>query len=97
MKTYEQGDAVRIEITVKQRSGRTWTLYNPSSGCKLTIYGPNKDIIINNQSMTNEGTGLYYYNWQSAAGSDRGIYIARIVADDGSTQGIREDRLFRIK
>jgi hypothetical protein len=47
--------------------------------------------------MTNEGTGLYYYNWQSTASSDRGVYIARIVADDGSTQGTREDRLFRIK
>ena len=97
MKVYEQGDAVRTEITVKLRSGRTFTLYNPSSGCQITLYGPNKNAIITSQSMTNEGTGLYFYNWQSAADSDRGVYITRIKADDGSTEGTREDRLFRIK
>jgi hypothetical protein len=97
MKTYEQGDAIRIEITVKQRSNRAWALYNPSAGCNITIYGPNKDSIISGQSMTNEGTGLYYYNWQSAADSDRGVYEVRIVADDGSTQGTRQDRLFELK
>jgi len=97
MKTYEQGDAVRIEITVKQRSGRTFALFTPSGGCKITIYGPNKDTIIDAQSMTGEGTGLYFYNWQSTSTSDRGVYIVRILADNGSTQGTREERLFEIK
>ena len=97
MKTYEQGGAVRIEITVKLRSGRTWVLHNPSNGCNITLYGPNKDTIITAQAMTPETTGLYFYNWQSTTTSDRGVYIARIVADDGSTVGTREDRLFRIK
>lgn len=99
MKTYEQGDAVRIEITVKLRSGRTWSLLDPSSGCQITIFGPNKDAIITAQAMTPEGAtdGLYFYNWQSTATSDRGPYIVRIIADNGSTQGAREDRLFRIK
>ena len=97
MKTYEQGDAVRIEITVKQRTGRTWVLYNPSSGCQVTLYDPNKVAVITSQSMSNEGTGLYYYNWQSTAITGRGVYVARIVADDGSTQGTRADRLFELK
>ena len=98
MKTYEQGDVVRTEITIKLRSSRTWTLHNPSNGCNITIYGPNKDTIITSQAMTSDGgTGLYFYNWQSTATSDRGVYIVRIVADDGSTKGEREDRLFRIK
>lgn len=97
MKTYEQGDAVRIEITVKLRSGRVWSLLNPSNGCQITLYDSNKTAVITSQSMTNEGTGLYFYNWQSISTSDRGVYIARIIADDGSTEGIREDRLFQIK
>ena len=98
MKTYEQGDAVRIEITVKLRSNRTWSLLNPSSGCQLTIFGPSKDAIITDQAMTPDGSvGLYFYNWQSSADSDRGPYIVRITADNGTTEGVREDRLFKIK
>ena len=97
MKTYEQGDAVRVEITVKLRSNRTWTLHDPGSGCKITIYDPNRTAVVSDQSMTKEAVGYYFYNWQSSVSSVRGPYTVRIVADDGSTQGTREDRLFEIK
>ena len=80
------------------RSGRVYTLSNPSNGCKITIYEPDKTTtVVNNQSMTNEGTGLYYYNWQSEAASPRGVYIVRIVADNNTTNGTIEERLFELK
>jgi hypothetical protein len=97
MNIFEQGDAIRIEITVKKRAARVYSLYNPSNGCKITLYDHTNDAVITDQSFTNEGTGYYYYNWQSLAASERGIYRARIVADDGTIEGVVEEKIFKLK
>ena len=97
MKTYEQGDSIRVEIDVKARSGRTYVLVNPASGCRLTLYDPDRTAVVDNQAMYNEATGLYYYNWQSASDSKRGVYVARISAIDTSNTGVIEEKLFKIK
>ena len=97
MKTYEQGDSIRIEIDVKTRSSRTYTLTNPASGCTVTLYDPDRTAVFSSQAMSNEGTGLYFYNWQSLSTSKRGVYTARISAVDTSVTGVIEEQLFKIK
>jgi len=97
MLKYEQGDSVRIEITVKERAGRVYTLTNPASGCTITLYDCDWVAVFSSQAMTNEGTGLYYYTWQSLSTSKRGVYTARISAVDTSNTGVIEERLFKIK
>ena len=97
MKTYEQGDTVRTEITVKKRASRTYTVYNPANGCKITIYDPDYTAVVTDGVMSNEGTGLYFYNWETSATQQRGVYIVRITADDTSNDGVIEESLFEIK
>lgn len=98
MEVYEQGDVIRTEVDVKLRSSRVYALYDVANGCRITIYEPDKNTaIISSQLMTNEGVGLYYYNWQSTADSPRGVYRVRITADNATTVGTIEERLFKLK
>ena len=97
MDIFESGDNVRIEITVKRRSGRAYAAYDPSGGCLITITDPSNSVVADEQTMTNEGTGLYYYNYQTGATAKRGIYKIRIEADDGTYSGMIEEDGFKVK
>jgi len=97
MENFEQGDNVRIEITVKERDARVYSLVTPSAGCQISIYDQDNATVVDDVSMTPETTGLYYYNWQSLSTSARGVYTVMITADNGGAVGVVKDKLFKLK
>lgn len=75
---YQESEEGEVSIQVEDSDG------NPITGgsANLTIYYPNKTMFLNNQSMTELGLGIYYYNF--TVPSVTGVYITYVNFTSGS-------------
>lgn len=84
MDKFDLGETVICSITVKDASS---TLQNPSTSTNIVVerLSPDPTEMQSSTAMTNDGTGLYHYDWQTSGGSvTRGKYKFIVTATDGS-------------
>lgn len=87
MATFLAGETVICSITVKNSSG---ALVNPATSMQITILQGTL-VILATTSMTNDGTGLYHYDYTpSSAGTYDLTYIA---TDSGRVSKLKEQVL----
>jgi hypothetical protein len=81
-----------VPVWVEVKDPQTEELYDPSEGVLLTIYTPppDMDIILEEQAMTKQSTGIYLHEWNSSLAEDKGEpinppgwYKYRIFVQDG--------------
>lgn len=78
---YEIGETIVCSITITDADG---TLTDPATSTKITIKDPDGNVVVDDQAMTNDGVGLYHYDYTSAATVKAGTYTIWYVATDGS-------------
>jgi len=66
------GTTVRIEDTVSVSGGGS------TSSATIVISDPNGTEVLGSTAMTDEGSGVWSYVWQSSAGTMVGAYTANI-------------------
>ena len=73
---YLVGDAVKIKTEVAPATGTT---------CTVTIKNPSGTAVITDQAMTDQGSGLHDYSWQSVSATHPvGRYTYLVKATNGS-------------
>jgi hypothetical protein len=92
MKTFEIGETVVLKVTV-YKSG---SLYDPvpDSGneAEVVVYDEDGTAVLGDvtpQALSNESTGIWSYNWDTA-GQTAGKYRARFTCVDGSNVTIKD-------
>ena len=82
---WDVGDTIRIETVVEENQAfsDTFTKSDPES-IKITITGYNSNIVVNSQTMDMDGTGEYYFNWDTS-GLAPGDYEIEITASKNGT------------
>jgi uncharacterized protein YfaS (alpha-2-macroglobulin family) len=76
---FEAGETVICSITVVDSSGN---LQDVATSMTITITNPAGSAVVSAIAMTNDGTGLYHYDYQT--GTSLGIYNVKYIATDGS-------------
>lgn len=84
------GDNVRLEAEIADAAG---TAFNPLT-VKVTIKDSAGVVKVNAADMTNFGTGLYYYEWQSSVTDAAGSYVWFVEAAQGKVG--KQDRRFSL-
>jgi hypothetical protein len=82
------GDAIRISTETVDYADEPTT---PDTSIVVKIDRNGVEILAPT-AMTNDGTGLHYYVWQSAADADTGKYEVYITCVDGGITSIEHDR-----
>jgi uncharacterized protein YfaS (alpha-2-macroglobulin family) len=78
---FESGETVICSATVKTSAG---VLTDPATSMKITIYDPNDTVIVNDVAMTNDGVGLYHYDFASSSTYVMGTWEVYYTATDGT-------------
>lgn len=88
---FEVGDTVTIETTVETKSpfDEERTKANIDD-IGITIIGYNDNVVIDAQSMTNEGTGEYFYNWNTE-NVEPGDYEITVEAEGSGSTEVEND------
>ena len=87
---YHAGETVICSLEVRDSDGN---LADPSTSTKITITDNRNGVEVNDQDMTNDGTGLYHYDWQTLSTSLTGIYEITYTATDGTRVSIELDKV----
>ena len=95
MREYFRGATVYFELTVTGVES-PFTLTTPDGGCTIDILNENDGKEVSAGAMTEDSTGVYYYNWTIPADQAKGIYTARGKADHGSKYSVDEIQI-RVK
>jgi len=88
MANFVRGETVICSVTVKNSSG---TLVDPTTSMKITVTNNINGIEVDDQAMTKDSTGMYHYDWTSAASSEKGNYDVFYKATDGARISITKD------
>ena len=82
MASFEIGETVICSTTVKDEDG---ALQDVATTMSIVIdkIAPNTDATLTSTAMSNDGTGLYHYDFNSASETD-GNYRITYVAVDGT-------------
>ena len=91
MAIFEIGETVVCSVTVKNSSD---TLVDPSTSMNIEIarIKPGYEAVVTSTAMSNDGVGLYHYDFQSADKS-LGYYEVVYTATDGARISIQTDAL----
>ncbi len=92
MESYKAGTVIRITNEIRDKDNN---LFDPDS-VVITITDSSETEKITEAAMTQETTGKYYYNWQSAITDISGSYRIKVKAISGSYTAINEKYLFEL-
>jgi len=85
---FHVGETVICSIEVRDADG---DLADPATSMKITITNNQNGIEVDAQAMTKDSTGLYHYDWTSAATAPLGVYYIIYTATDGTRVSIAKD------
>jgi len=92
-----RGTTVMVEAEVTQHTPFGADAYfDPANGLKATVEDRDGTVVVDNQAMTKQTTGKYFYRWQSATTSEVGPYKTKVTADDTSWDGVVIKTVFRL-
>ena len=81
--TYEQSTRLNLRVPCSNNE----TACSPSSTCEITILKPDAEILIDNQSMINSGSGIFSYSLSADETAILGEYEVVVFCQDGSENG----------
>ncbi len=87
MAKLDAGETVVCSIEIKDSAG---TLTSPATSMTISIIGPTETTIVATTAMTNDSTGKYHYDYNSASTAARGVYRVTYTATDGTRITIQE-------
>lgn len=87
METYKAGTSIKITSTIRDSDD---ALLDPDS-VVITIQEGDTTPVVSEVAMTQESTGVYYYNYQSATDTPAGRYKTKVKAVSGSYTSIKEE------
>jgi len=88
MATYQRLETVVCSASISSNTG---TAYSPATSTKITIYDPTNTAVVSEQSMSEDSTGEFHYDYTSSASAVLGTYRVRVTATDNSRVTIKED------
>lgn len=89
IKRYKIGTTIHLTCEVRDVDD---ALITPDSGVTITITDQDENIVCNAQSMSNDGTGLYSYDWTTVVATHpAGIYKVMCKATSGGKFGVEVD------
>ena len=85
-KQFTRGTTICVLVKISQLTPfGSYAAYSPDGGVTVTVTNRADDTIkVNNQSMTEDSTGRFYYNWSSSESDAIGGYLVEI---DGADSG----------
>lgn len=92
MAGFNRGETVIVSIEVRTSAG---VLANPATSMTVTISNPSGTVVVDAAAMSNDGTGLYHYDYLLAADAPLGRWPVRLKATDASRVSI-EDSDFEV-
>jgi len=91
MVIFERGETFSHWVTIRDRDK---TKVDPNT-VKIDIYDPHNVRVVNQQTMTKDSTGVYYYNHNLSSTATYGKYEVKVTGTSGaSNKGIIEDEFF---
>lgn len=66
------GDTAICRITTKAEA--TGALGNPDTSITVDIYDADNTLVVNNQAMSNDGTGKYHYNYTTLSPGEHTVH-----------------------
>jgi len=90
MATYQRDETYYHWITIRDRAG---AVYDPTS-VAITITDPSGTIQVNGLAMSNDGVGIYYYNYPIPAAAVYGKWDVKVIATDVGENSIFTDRFY---
>lgn len=78
MKELDRDGTIICDMTVRVNG----VLHNPAQAI-ITIKDPVGLPVVDEEEMTREGTGKYYYDYNPASNAKRGCYQVKCVAIEG--------------
>jgi len=91
MSVYERGETYSHWVTIRDRTDKKVT---PSS-VSISITDPNGNVLVNKGGMTNDSTGVYYYDHDLSSAASYGKYDVKIYGISGGAHtGIEQDEFY---
>jgi len=87
MATFQIGETVICSVEVKDDDG---AYKGPTTSMKITITNQKGTVVADGLGMTEDATGKYHYDYQTAD-CERGKYTAIYKATDGTRITIEKD------
>ncbi len=95
MDKFQVGETVVCSHNTQKKTANVWADYSPATSIVISIFTPAGVEDITGTAMTNDSTGNYHYDYQSA-GKSAGVYRAR-TADTDSTRITKKDGYFELE
>ena len=88
MAMYQRGESVVCSLKTRNTSG---DLVNPDTSIRITVTDGSGINLVTSADMTNDGTGLYHFDFNSTTAHRVGRYRVRYVTvDAGRTTVVDE-------
>ena len=88
MARFQNPETIICSITVTRTD--TGAATNPSTSMIISIFNPGGAAVVSAQAMTNDGAGLYHYDYTPSSPTP-GTYHIRYTATNGSRVTIQDD------
>lgn len=85
---FNREETVVCSIEIKDKNGN---YKDPDTSIKITITAPDSSLAVNDQAMSKDDTGKYYYDWTSDAQDVLGIYRCKFELVDNSRVTMEKD------
>lgn len=89
---FNKGETAIISVEIRNGVG---VLTTPAVSTTVKITDPSGTVVVNNVAMSNDGAGLFHYDYAVGANATLGLYRVRITATDTSRVSI-EDSTFTV-
>ncbi len=90
MAEFYLGDTLIISGTIKNTAG---ALVDPTTSTVLTVVDPAGTKQATTATMTQDGTGLYHYDYTLTTGGPTGTWVAWIIATDGTRGSVARQEI----
>ena len=88
MAKLDAGETVVCSVEVRTSAG---VLTSPATSMTITIVDPGEVAIATNAAMTEDSTGNYHYDYNSASTAASGVYRVTYKATDGTRITMQKD------